>query len=36
VLNFARQLRGRTNHQPEQEPIAYLEQKIPTKDEGFG
>jgi transposase len=27
------QQRGRTNHQPEQERIAYLEQKIQTKDE---
>src|SRR6266446_8962751 len=27
------QPRGRTNHQPEQERIAYLEQKIQTKDE---
>ena len=27
------QYRGRTNHQPEQERIAYLEQKIQTKDE---
>jgi transposase len=26
------QQRGRTNHQPEQERIAYLEQKIQTKD----
>jgi transposase len=25
--------RGRTNHQPEQERIAYLEKKIQTKDE---
>ena len=25
--------RGRTNHQPVQEGIAYLEQKIQTKDE---
>ena len=27
------QQRGRTNHPPEQERIAYLEQKIQTKDE---
>src|SRR5438445_4615804 len=27
------QQRGRTNHQPEQERIAYLEKKIRTKDE---
>jgi transposase len=27
------QERGRTNHQPEQERIAYLEKKIQTKDE---
>ncbi len=27
------QQRGRTNHQPEQERIAYLEKKIQTKDE---
>ena len=27
------QQRGRTNHQPEQERIAYLEQEIQTKDE---
>ena len=27
------QQRGRTNHQPEQERIAYLEQKVQTKDE---
>jgi putative transposase len=27
------QQKGRTNHQPEQERIAYLEQKIQTKDE---
>ena len=27
------QQRGRTNYQPEQERIAYLEQKIQTKDE---
>jgi transposase-like protein len=27
------QPRGRTNHQPEQERIAYLEQKFQTKDE---
>ena len=25
--------RGRTNHQPEQERIAYLEKKVQTKDE---
>src|SRR6202008_1560007 len=29
------QQRGRTNHQPEQERIAYLEQKIQAKDEGL-
>ncbi len=29
------QQRGRTNHQAEQERIAYLENKIQTKDEGF-
>jgi transposase len=27
------QHRGRTNHQPEQERIAYLEKKVQTKDE---
>ena len=27
------QHRGRTNHQPEQERIAYLERKLQTKDE---
>jgi transposase len=27
------QQRGRTNHQPEQERIAYLEKKVQTKDE---
>jgi transposase len=28
------QQRGRTNHQPEQERIAYLEKKVQTKDDG--